>query len=198
MKRFTIAMMMGMVLACAVIVAALRSASDAWAAVILALTLLALGASALGAIEARGARRSFWRGFAIFGGCYLALMFSPWSGENLNPKLPTAQLLAYIHDEVQAAQPRATNLNAPISRYEIAYQVQTLLGPGATVADDATAPSALSLALSQLFAGAVNEEPFRRIGHCLFTLSIGLLGGVIARRFHRTNPVATHDSPITR
>lgn len=99
--RFSIAGLMGLVVVVAVGVAALRSASEDWAGIVLMLTLGLLGVALLGVIFRDGPRRAFWSGFALFGGGYLTLTMAPWFSAEVGPRLATTRgldlLFARLH-----------------------------------------------------------------------------------------------------
>src|SRR4051794_26136035 len=99
MHRFTILGLMGLVLALAVAIAALRNADESWAGGLLLATPLLLSAALVGGLC--GAERSRARrlGFAVFGWSYFALAFLGLSDQSLG-KLPTTWLLSYVHQRV--------------------------------------------------------------------------------------------------
>src|SRR6185312_594298 len=95
MRRYSIARLMILTLVIAVAAAALRDASDAWAGVILGVTLFLLASSLLGVLHRRGATRAGWQGFALFGWVYLVLAMGPLGFDPT--RLPTTQLLDLLH-----------------------------------------------------------------------------------------------------
>lgn len=187
MKRFSIATLMVVVLVCAVAAAALKNASDAWLGALLAITLLLLAISLVGTLHRRAARRAFWSGFAIFGWGYLTLAMGPWFAEQVGARLPTAQLLSYLHTK---AHP--DDLHAGV--YDV--MARTVLtddlvlsgkpsGSRTRVVYQPVSPGKVDLWLG--LTGVTNLDQFLRVGHCLFALLLALLGGLIARWFYRTN-----------
>ena len=92
--RFSIAGLMGVVLVAAVGLAALKNASETWAGVMLLLTCGLLGLSVVGALYGGRAGRTWWLGFCVFGGTYMALSRC-WSSSDL-PWLPTTDLLKHL------------------------------------------------------------------------------------------------------
>src|SRR5579872_5520229 len=80
--RFTLAGLMGAVLVAAVGLAALRNPTESWAGGMLLLTCGTLALAVIGAITRRGARRTWWLGFGLFGWGYLVLS-GCWSATNL-------------------------------------------------------------------------------------------------------------------
>ena len=97
MRQTSIVGMMGVVLACAVGLAALRNANALWAGALLLVCLGSVGVAVLGVLYQRGQRRAWWVGFGLFEGGYLVLAFGPWFAEQVEPKLGTTQVLNYVH-----------------------------------------------------------------------------------------------------
>ena len=187
MRRFSIAGLMAVVLACGVAVAALRNASETWAGGMLLLTLGWLGAAVLGVTYRREAGRAGWFGFALFGGGYLALALGPWPTEQVRSQLPTTLLLDYVHGQVVGASRAQGIYNLLVqgqgtTNLTVATYALTAAGAGGPQPIPVTTLSGRTFRL--LFAGAGNYEPFQRIGHCLFALLAGLVGTGIARWFH--------------
>ena len=85
--RFSIGGLMGIVLAAAVGLTALKSASRIWAGAMLLLTCGILALGVVGAIYRQGTRRAWWLGFSHFGWGYMAL-WCFWSVGGW-PDLPT-------------------------------------------------------------------------------------------------------------
>lgn len=90
--RVSIAGLLGVVLATALALAAVGSATDLWASVVLSLALAVLGFAALGALLRRGPSRAAWVGFVVIGWGYLALS----SGPEVRARLLTTRLNDYI------------------------------------------------------------------------------------------------------
>jgi hypothetical protein len=172
MRRFSIATLMAVVLVCGVAVAALRHASDTWAGVMLALTLFMLGIALLGILTLRDARRAFWQGFALFGWGYLALTTGPWAAEQVGPRLPTTHLLGYSFGRLYPEP--GVIIDSPVIVSSPASSVKTHI------------EIAADRGIVFIAAGG-NLDQFVRVGHCLFALLAALVGGLIARWFHRTD-----------
>src|SRR5262245_42557078 len=121
MRRFTIAALMLGVLVCGVAFAALKDSSDAWAGVLLMLTLLLLGASILGVLYRRDGGRAFWAGFALFGCSYMLIQHVPRLWDQAVEPLPTASLLKYVHANA------APHRNPPVTyTYRMVTQMITV------------------------------------------------------------------------
>jgi hypothetical protein len=91
--RFSIAGLMALVLAIAIALAALRSASETWAGFVLLGTLGAFCIAFVGAFCRAGAERGFWIGFVVFGFVYMNATFNP---NELWPTLPTQNFLEVL------------------------------------------------------------------------------------------------------
>jgi hypothetical protein len=100
--RFSIKWMLIGIAGAAVACAALVNASELWAAIVYAATLVCLFVALVGAIFRRGRQRAFWTGFAVFGWGYFLLMGAtlenPIGGRAHG--LPTHPLLMALHDAV--------------------------------------------------------------------------------------------------
>jgi hypothetical protein len=177
MRRFSIATLMVVVLACGVALAALHTASEDWAGAILMLTLSFLGTSLLGWMIRKESKRAFWAGFAIFGCAYMLIEFVPKLWDQAVDPLPTGRLLYEIHSKVVPSGVPVFDVGAG-EKINISGRSYVGIGDGRFV-DQGSAASSHLLRLA--LPGAANYEPFLRIGHCLFALLAGLIGGGIAR-----------------
>lgn len=79
--RLSLAALMGVVALIAVGVAALRSSTAIWAALVILLALGTVCGATVGAVLRRGPDRGPWLGFAVFGWAYFLMTLSPWGGE---------------------------------------------------------------------------------------------------------------------
>lgn len=192
MKRFSIGTLMAVVLVCGVAVAALRDASDSWAGVMLALTLFMLGIALLGILTLRGDRRAFWQGFALFGWGYLVLTMGPWFAGEIQPRLPTTHFLGYAFGRLHAE--RWTLDKSAVLTWKRGMGATAFPAQSGNV--DSVGTSTATILVTDFDASAGkgfafiavggNLDQFVRVGHCLFALSVGLVGGLIARWFQRT------------
>ena len=104
-QRFSVRSLMVFVVVSAVGLAALRSANEIWASVML---LIAFGASATPVVNAlilRGTERYGWTGFAIFSGGYLGITLGPLLNTPYNSHLGTTAALNYVQSQVAFASP---------------------------------------------------------------------------------------------
>ncbi len=91
--RFSIAAMMAVVAVTALMIAALRFSTAAWAGAMLLLVWGVLGLAIAGVICRKGGERAWWVGFALFGCGYLALAL--WSEKNFET-FPTTTVILYL------------------------------------------------------------------------------------------------------
>jgi hypothetical protein len=194
MRRFSILGLMGLVLALAVAIAALRNADEYWAGGSILATALVIGVAAIGAAYSSGWRRARRLGFAVFGGGYFALAFLGLSDRNL-AKLPTSWILDYIHQRVAPPQTftftvtgaapgqmgSGTILMSNVTAGPLANTVTTTTTSRLTLAGGSNVATANRW--KALWPGAANYGDFSVVGHCLFALLAGLLGAFIARGF---------------
>jgi hypothetical protein len=193
LPRFTIAGLMGLVVVVAVGVAALRFASEMWAGILLMLTLGVLGAAVLAFHERTGARRAWWRGFALFGWGYLTLVMGPWAAEAIAPHLPTTRGLEALYARMY---PEREEVMLSRRFRELVYRKYLARA-------NMTAGSPASVALSpdgSVVLGTASAdsslESFRRVGHCLWALLVACVGGLVGRACHATGSTGgTPDDP---
>ena len=177
MRRFSLRTLMTFLFVSAVALASLRNANDLWAGMMLPTALGSVGVAILGAINLRGRERAWWQGFAIFSGGYLALTFGPWLPDNFQSKLGTAHIIRAMY----ASKFQTPNM-PKVKLVEIDETNKTSKSTWVTP----TKPS---------------YEHFQRVGHSLFALLAGLVGGTIAVRFYaRREPgrVGNAHRPISR
>jgi hypothetical protein len=199
--RFTIAGLMGLVVASAVGVAAVRFASETWAGVLLLGTLILLGAAVLGVVHRRGARRAWWQGFALFGWGYLFAAFGPWAADAVAPHLPTTAALDALYTKMHPTGDEAQRLSAFVARgggagtatYAITTAAPSGGGSAPTAGMGSGAPPATFT--FRVMLATPTPEFFRRVGHCLWALLAAVLGGLIGRAFFATADRREGDSP---
>lgn len=162
--RITIGRMLVVIAHFGVGFAALRSPSWIWASNFFSLVVTSMAAATLTAIYRRGSRRAFWTGYAICGWLYLGLSSFPFANSNLSPLLITTPLMDLAYPTID----RLVTMGIPGSTTESIWQYWSQ--PPRT-------------------AGAFNwavPEPYRAICHAMFTPIFALIGGLLARRLHRT------------
>jgi hypothetical protein len=214
MKRYrlTIAGSIGLVSLIALGLAALRLADERSASSVYSLAILATLSAMLGAAFARVDLQAFCAGFATFCGAYLLLIFGPWSsativGYPVAIPAPRPPLSSSRSDEVRVPL-------IPEMWIEILYDLQERRPTNYAVGDkvetlwrDAYYASTVIEAIdesykvhydnydaladewvdsSRLMHRKLNHGPFLKVGHSLFGLLFGLVGGSIAVLFHRS------------
>jgi membrane protease YdiL (CAAX protease family) len=199
-RRVSIRSLMTFVVVSAVGLAALRNAGDQWAGMMLLAALAALGSATLGALILRGKERYWWAGFALFSGGYLVLAFGPWFAENVRPQLGTTHLLTYVQQKMHARnRPLEGDLaSAQTSHDSLLAQIARLKQKVRNHNDPAIV--ALQASLSSLdheitvLRRTPTRDQFQLVGHSVFALLAGLLGGLIATWFyHRRERGGTNE-----
>lgn len=179
--RFSIAALMGFVFAFGVGLGALRYPSKLWASFLISIALGAMVVALLGAAFHRGLPQKFWAGYAITGWLYLLMIFGPWFERAVSPYLFTTACLDLIYPHVAAVEQTAMVASDKI--YGLAGGFGGDPDPSGIwehwTEIDGTATG---------FAAVNNfrvtrPRSFHMIGHALFALLFGYLGGLTARRF---------------
>lgn len=177
-RRNTIAGHLALIGLCGVAVAALRYADDLVASLVFTGTLLAFGVASLGAAFRRGLSRASYAGFAAFGFGYLALCYGPFAADAVRPNLATTKLLDFVGPRInqQAGDADQVVLDPFDALDMLPLSRQTAPGRSSSRVVSSGTPFTLTLAPSA-------SAEFMRVGHSLFSLLIGLLGGLVARHF---------------
>jgi hypothetical protein len=157
--RFSLAGLMGLVIACGVVFAALSSNSPLWSDVVMTLVLGALFTAILGACYRRRRDRAFWCGFLLFGWSYMLLAFGPWFQSEVKPHLVTTSLLTFLHGRI-----------TPIPAGAFAHYDNVYIANATTGIWNIVKP--------------VNSEVFQRTGHCIAGFLAALIGAALARFFY--------------
>ncbi|MFO0959736.1 MAG: hypothetical protein U0800_20250 [Isosphaeraceae bacterium] len=199
--RFTLAGLLGAIVLCGIGFAALRTPSPLWANLMFTAAVISLMVAAINVAFARGGRRRFWAGFAICGGAYFAMCFVPGLKEDMLLRLATTPVLEWLYERTIAEETSA-NPN-PIQVQGLAYDLALVtqsgsftLGPppqGIRLWNSPTnSPTTVArwmavdpsdgagLMLGNLSLNS--SMSYRRVGHSLFCLLFGLVGGVLTRR----------------
>jgi hypothetical protein len=181
--RFSLAGLMGGVLAAAIGFAALRNPSQNWAGVVLLVTLGALGIAMVGAFCRSAARRGGFLGFAVFGWIYIIAAFHPLG---IWPKLPTQSLLELL-------APRIAGIDGPFPAFG---RMDGMGGMGGGMggagmrsisasgsnAEEAGGFGAPAGGMVPATPGGPAASAFCQIGHCLFALLAATLGAFLGNR----------------
>jgi hypothetical protein len=184
--RVSIAAVMVVVALAALALVGFREGTLVWAAAVQSVVALVLLALSLTALLARGRRRAFAIGFALFGWAYLAWSVGyPLAAERIPP--PVLQpLLTDLCTRLHPVAPGSelvgtwTATNAPGSTAQLVSRVQFV---------DAGQPFTREVVLFQSADGSQatwpgRPEHFIQIGHALGTLLFGLIGGLWGLREH--------------
>ena len=154
----------------------------------LVLALAAFGVSVVGMLIMRGRERAWWLGFAVFCGGYLLAALSP-----LGSQITTTHVLDFIQRKAVGF----TVMNFEVSRVdqsELEYRVNFANGVGVRRVPGNVANSTDALDLFATMAppnrwrialpGTANHDQFLRVGHCVFALLAGVLGGIVGVWFY--------------
>lgn len=166
MRRFSIRTLMAVVVVIAVGLAALRNANEGWAEAMMLVALAAaiIWIAVLRAVILRGKERYRQAGFALACCAYLVVALGPQQ-----PLPGTTRLLNYLYAQMH-----------PPLRVEILSSRSVTYAPGAK-------PVIVTYPVGpQLQMPTMSRAPdaFLCIGHCLFALLAGLIGGMIATWFY--------------
>ena len=183
--RVSLSGLIGCVLVCGLGLAALRNASPTWAGSILLLTLGLLAVAVLGVIYCREERRAWWLGFALFGWGFAALVLAPWSKPEA---LPSTMLLDRLYPRVSPTKVVAIK--------EGTEPPDVRIGDALVVSNDVLKqaiplPYGPADRVYPFLVGTLRVGAFRSIGHCLLTVWVACLGGIVARWFHATRGSTT-------
>ena len=190
MRRFSIRSLTAFIAIAAIGLAALRDANDLWAGMLLLLALAAVAIAMMGAVILRGGERYWWAGFAFFGGGYLAVAVGPWLSDAFQPQLGTTQVLRYVHARIIAsASPTLDDAElAELRQRRLELRSIYLQVRGRKESDPSLIVTKRELGKVDQQLAADDAVPlfdqFQRVGHSLFTLLAGLLGGTVAVWFY--------------
>ena len=176
--RFSLKWMLAAVAFVGFVCVALYNANEVWAMAAFGFTLIVLLVALVGAFHSK----SFYIGVAVFGWGYLVLAYVPQFRESVRPVAATDALLDVMCKTMQrdiAFDPNSLNngINVDASGE---YSPFTF----------GNSPDVANLVLSVRPTRAVYRMPiqkhFRAVGHSLFALVFGLIGGAVGRCFSRT------------
>jgi hypothetical protein len=164
---------------------ALRESNDTWNSGIFTLTVGVLLTSILLAVHRTESRRAFWIGFALFGWFYLGLSLVP----SIESRLITTKAFTYLDSKVPGRSMALFNvINTGVVSGTGNDQVIWAVG-GIQAANTREGPVMVwDAATGKLLNGwSGTTENFVRIGHSLFALLAGWLGGQLSRRLFRSS-----------
>jgi hypothetical protein len=207
--RLTIGGALALIAICGVGFAALSSPSPLWDNVIYTLTVALLVAAVLGAVFRREpAGRAFWGGFAIAGLAYLYLSRGYTLGTDdsqVGHRLATTALLDLLYSRIAPPTPPPMPPNTAGMMMSMRGMMagggmpggapgMMGMGGGTALAPDPSTTRWVQWTEPErstnnfpINATATTDSPgaFLRIGHSLFALISGLLGGLLAWRWRR-------------
>jgi hypothetical protein len=185
LRRISIRTLMAFVLVSAVGLAALKNAGEIWAGIMLLLALAATGVAILGAALMQGRERAWWLGFAVFAGLYLAIAIGPWVNDWFRHQLITSHWLVQVRNALSE-----TNVPAlTVEKQAIEAELEKLKPVTPKFQDDPVAASlrinlqAIQAQLNANRNAGLRDDHFQRIGHALFALLAGLVGGTVGLWF---------------
>jgi hypothetical protein len=197
--RFHLGTLVLVVLVIGTDLAALRESNEIWDSGVFTLIAGALLTSVLLAIHRTESKRAFWLGFALFGTAYLVLSLVA----SIEPRLVTTKALAYIDSKLLRSSPAGLSYfeyddddgtmdlfvanNSQPSALDVNKGNGTFQDVSATVGLDYTGKGKIVLNNSPGLGLGGTSESFERIGHWLFALIVGFLGGLFSQYLHPKN-----------
>jgi hypothetical protein len=196
--RFNIASLLVVVLLLGVGFAALRESIDLWDSGIFTLTQTALLISVLLAVHRTESRRSFWIGFALFGWAYLGLSSLP----SIESRLMTTKGLAYLRSKLSERSLK-TNTVQHAGSWSLAPHNEVQNPRNNAAGNDGIVVSHEVWLFDRTSGRRLNgwsgaTENFVGIGHSLFALLLGMLGGQLSRRLWRSSVSPDSSTAIER
>jgi hypothetical protein len=153
-------------------VAALANANYYWANAALNVTLACLGISLIASMWSRKRTRAFWSGFAVFGCGYMLLAFGPWFDSHIGKNLISQQVL---------------ERSASLFGHKIPFGLPLVMD---SIWSNKDASWEMEYMKKQYPAATANNIwDYLFVGHCLFALLSGLLGGFIGICFYMRSEI---------
>jgi len=197
--RFHLGTLVILVLLIGVGFGALRESNDTWDSSIFSLTLGMLLISILLAIHRAEKSRAFWLAFALFGWIYLGLSLVP----SIESRLITTKALAYLDSKVadrivqgifgwNISSSKPTPIDVSHDSLSIVHFPNRNVEPD----DDKLVRGTVYLTSASAGTASGTTENFIRIGHSLFALLAGWLGGQLSRRLCRNSIYPGISTPV--
>jgi hypothetical protein len=187
--QFSIKALLCLTIFVAVACAALLNASELWASATCTVTLAVLLVAVLLSVFRRGPSRAFWLSFAVFGWAYVLLIFwpAPDPGLTCQRHLLTTKLSNWAYFKllplVRTPPPEPIPM-APVGNYSSGGGRYKFTDKYViTVPNAAPAPPAPPAPPRTYYP---DYTAFLTIAEWLWTLSLAMLGGVLARYFYAT------------
>lgn len=190
--RYSIGVLMLVILACALGFAALRRPSLLWAGLFHSAVLLMLVISLILVATRKGPRRAPWVGFAIAAGAHWLVALGPW--DELGPRLGTTALIDILYDRLNAPEEAPGGAAGGPATSGAAWgnlprkaRIELMSGSVSIVRETEQGRwQAWTQPVENTDGALVGDlmlvapEPFRRIGHALISLALGLAGAILA------------------
>ena len=185
--RFNIRNLVTIIFILGVGFAALRESNDLWHSGVFTLTIGILLISTLLAIHRKESRRSLWIGFAVFGWIYLGFSLVP----SIESRLITTKGLSYLRSKLSERSLKFNTVKHARS-WSLASRNQVQNPGNNTAGNDGIVVShkvwLFDRTSGRLLTGwSGTTENFVRIGHSLFALMIGWLGGLLSHHLWRSS-----------
>jgi hypothetical protein len=180
MRRFSLRTLMAFILVAAVGLAALRNANDRWAGVMLLTALASVGVSFIGAALMRGREQAWWLGFAVFGGGYLAVCLGPWVGDAFRQQLSTTHWIGELRNLMFDSSTKYLLAEKEEIRDELAKLLPAAGNYDPVASSLRNSLRSIDEQLTKNRNATRRFDSFQSVGHCLFVLLSGLMGGTVA------------------
>jgi hypothetical protein len=195
--RFNIGNLLTIIFVLGVGFAALRESNDLWESGVFTLTIGLVLISILFAVHRTESRRAFWTGFALFGWVYLGLSLIP----SIESRLITTKALAYLDSKVPGRYLEVSigedwgSGSAPPNNQA---QKVAILGEGnQAISSIPGQVKTWHFPARTTFGGwRGTKVNFIRIGHSLFALLVGWLGGQLSCRLYRSSRTPQPTMPV--
>ena len=167
----------------------MRESSELWESGVFTLTIGVLLISILLAIHRTEKRRAFWPGFALCGSIYLALTLVP----SIESRLITTKAFAYLDSGALDVYSKFVRAGGTVSGHQNEHTIEAPFQ--GIIVKRRLEDGSLTKYYSALFGGgSAKSMNVVRIGHSLFALLAGWLGGQLSRRLCRPSRM---DEPST-
>jgi hypothetical protein len=198
--RVRISTLIGLVIACALGLAALRRATPGTEQVAFTATAIALILATLRAAYRPGAARAYWSGFALAGGAYLALSLIPTTAERLATTPALGRLFSWVAGPTTSIiitdGGQTTNLAFAYAPAQTATTPDGTTDWLTTISDGTQSThiiNSIEVSGNVLLYHSATSPPrraidwasFERTGHDLFAWIFGAIGGMVARTWWR-------------
>ncbi len=163
--------------------AALHAGTEFSASAMLTLALAASGVALLGRLSTRGADKTTWTGYLVFGTGYLAMCVGPWCDEHLMPNLMTTPLIDEQYSRMEYSPKRAgervwtsDGLGQEFAAGEVFGKVNAQ-----SVSFDVYNDRGTTGHYSAAQIRCLSPSSYRRLWHSALSVWLGLLGMGLAR-----------------